>query len=132
MRSLSNLLVLLSSLSFTTTAKEIATLYTTHYSGKLSTLTLSQHSPNDFSLDLTSSKRTCGSMPSWLTFDPSTRTLYCSDETGGVKKDGSLTSLSVDQNYGLTVDAETSTPGGGVNSVLYEGGDGKKYIAIAH
>ncbi|RJE20211.1 hypothetical protein PHISCL_07450 [Aspergillus sclerotialis] len=119
-------------LTTTAKAKDIATLYTTHYSGTVSTLTLSQDSLDSFSLDLTSTKQTCGSMPSWLTFDPSTRTLYCSDEAGGLDGKGSLTALSVDLDYGLTEDAKTSTPGGGVSSVIYEGGDGMRYIAIAH
>lgn len=141
MQSISPLLALLT-LSITTTiptttAKELATLYTTHYSGTLSTLSLSlsqSHSQDsdNFSLELTSTNRTCGSMPSWLTFDSSTGTLYCSDEAGGLDGEGSLTALSVGQGYELVEEAKTSTPGGGVSSVVYEGGDGRRYIAVAH
>lgn len=73
-------------------------------------------------------------MPSWLTFDSDTRTLYCSDESGTADPDthGTLTAYGVGEHGQLTEVAETDTVGGGVNSVVFEDAAGGKFLAIAH
>ncbi|KAL4869030.1 hypothetical protein BDV12DRAFT_208797 [Aspergillus spectabilis] len=115
-----------------------ATLYATHYSTKsIHTLSLTQSADGSYSLTETSSLETCGTYPSWITLDPETRTLYCSDEYGWTNENesvnGSLTALSVTDEGVLSEVAVTgSAPGSGVHNVVYEGRGGKKYLAVAH
>ncbi|KAL5343598.1 Lactonase, 7-bladed beta-propeller-domain-containing protein [Aspergillus crustosus] len=115
-----------------------ATLYATHYSTKsIYTLSLTQSSAGSYDLSETSSLETCGTYPSWITLDPETRTLYCSDEYGWSNENesvnGSLTALSVSDSGVLTEVAVTGTaPGSGVHNVVYEGRGGKKFLAVAH
>ncbi|KAJ5297730.1 hypothetical protein PENANT_c012G11770 [Penicillium antarcticum] len=128
------LLPLLTTLQITTAkpppTPKPATLWATHYNGNVYTLTLSPQ--ND--LQVTQTLKTCGKMPSWLTLDAHTRTVYCSDEDGttDASTHGSLTALHVNTNGSLSEIAKTDTVGGGVASVLYGGDKGGKYIAIAH
>ncbi|RLL93499.1 hypothetical protein CFD26_102243 [Aspergillus turcosus] len=114
------------------------TLYATHYSGSVYTLNLSQRNGN-YKLSLAAANITCGGMPSWLTLDCSSsapyctgRTLYCSDETGDATTNGTLTSYAVGRDGSLTQLAKVVDVGGGVHSVVYEGDDGAKYLAVAH
>ncbi|KXG51095.1 Cytochrome cd1-nitrite reductase-like, C-terminal heme d1 [Penicillium griseofulvum] len=104
-------------------------LWATHYNGNVYSLTLKD---NDLSISQT--LNTCGDMPSWLTLDPRTRTVYCSDESGTADPSthGSLTALHVKPDGTLREGAVAKTVGGGVNSVIYEAGAGKKFLAIAH
>ncbi|KAL2815762.1 Lactonase, 7-bladed beta-propeller-domain-containing protein [Aspergillus cavernicola] len=107
------------------------TLYATHYStSRIHTLSLTHSSSAGYSLSETSSLDTCGTYPSWVTFDAATRTLYCSDEYGDGKVNGSLTALRADGEGVLTELAVTGkVPGGGVHNVLFgEGG----FLAVAH
>ncbi|KAJ5567036.1 Cytochrome cd1-nitrite reductase-like C-terminal heme d1 [Penicillium sp. DV-2018c] len=116
----------------TTVAKtQPSHLYATHYNGTVYTLTLD---PSKNDLSITQALDTCGDMPSWLTLDPKTRTVYCSDETGSADPSthGSLTSLHVASDGTLREMAVAEAVGGGVNSVIYEGGHGGKFIAVAH
>lgn len=118
----------LSALCALTTA-QAATLYATHYSGEIYTLSLDHVSANDsYALSLASSKRTCGSMPSWLTFDASAGILYCSDETGDTGASGGLFAYSVGEDGGLSEVARTEAPGGGVSSLVYGG----RFLVSAH
>lgn len=106
-----------------------ARLWATHYNGNVYTLTLDGED-----LSLTDTMKTCGNMPSWLTFDSETRVLYCSDEDGTADPSthGSLTAYHAARDGKLQEIATTKTIGGGVNSVIFENGDGGKYLAIAH
>jgi 6-phosphogluconolactonase (cycloisomerase 2 family) len=103
-------------------------LYATHYDGNIYTLSLDSGN----SLSITLSLKTCGDAPSWLSLDPSTRTLYCSDHSGNAVINGSLTSYSVGQHGRLTELAKTTDVGAAVHSVIYGGKHGKKYLAVAH
>lgn len=103
-------------------------LYATHYDGNIYTLSLDSGN----SLSITSSLKTCGDAPSWLTFDSSTHTLYCSDHSGNASINGSLSSYSVDRNGGLTEIAKTRDVGAAVHSIIYGGKHGRKYLAVAH
>jgi 6-phosphogluconolactonase (cycloisomerase 2 family) len=106
-----------------------ARLWATHYNGNVYTLTL-----DGDELSLTDTLKTCGNMPSWLTFDSETRVLYCNDEDGTADPSthGTLTAYHASPNGKLHEIATTKTIGGGVHSVIYENGDGGKYLAIAH
>ncbi|KAL5000348.1 Lactonase, 7-bladed beta-propeller-domain-containing protein [Aspergillus recurvatus] len=114
-----------------------STLYATHYStSSIHTLTLT-HSNSTYSLTETSSLKTCGTYPSWITLDTSTKTLYCSDEYGwrnaNQAVNGSLTALNVGEDGSLSEEAVTGTaPGSGVHNAVYEGEGGEKYLAVAH
>lgn len=119
-----SLFLLLSSLPLTLAKPSTSTLYATHYNGHVYTLTL-----NENDLSLASTADTCGSMPSWLTLDTTSRTLYCTDETAD---EGSETTLSIDDNGKLTEIATAKDVGGGVNSVIYEGEGEKRLLAVAH
>lgn len=103
-------------------------LYATHYDGNIYTLSLNSAD----SLSITSSLKTCGDAPSWLTFDSSTRTLYCSDHAGNALINGSLSSYSVHHDGRLTELAKTSDVDAAVHSVIYGGKHGAKYLAVAH
>ncbi|RHZ43936.1 lactonase family protein [Aspergillus thermomutatus] len=122
---------MLGSLSLFASLASAATLYATHYSGSVYTLAL-DHRNGNYNLSLASAMTTCGGMPSWLTLDPSTRTLYCSDETGDATTNGTLSSYAVAGDGSLTQLAKVVDIGGGVHSVVYEGDHGAKYLAIAH
>ncbi|KAJ5929196.1 hypothetical protein N7454_007044 [Penicillium verhagenii] len=110
--------------------QESSRLWATHYNGNVYTLSLSGSN-----LSIADTQKTCGAMPSWLTFDSESRILYCSDENGtsDPSTHGSLSAYRVDGPGGqLAQIAKAETVGGGVNSVIYEAGKGEKYIAIAH
>lgn len=104
-------------------------LWATHYNGHIYTLTL-----NNNGLSITNKQQTCGTMPSWLTFDSDTRVLYCSDESGTAdgSRPGSLTTYHADADGNLDEIASTETIAGGVNSVIYETEKKRKVIAVAH
>lgn len=104
-------------------------LWATHYSGHVYTLALSGR---DFRVAETS--KTCGNMPSWLTFDSDARVLYCVNEDGSADPSthGSVTAYRAGRDGKLRQVAVAETVGGGVNSVIYEGGKGGKFLAIAH
>ncbi|CAI7584685.1 unnamed protein product [Penicillium discolor] len=128
---LQTLLPILSAIGTTSaaSASKPAHLWATHYNGNVYSLTLK----ND-NLSLSQTLNTCGDMPSWLTLDAHTRTVYCSDEDGtaDASTHGSLTALHVKPDGTLREGAVAKTVGGGVNSVIYESDAGKKFIAIAH
>jgi 6-phosphogluconolactonase (cycloisomerase 2 family) len=106
-----------------------ARLWATHYNGNVYTLEL-----NNKDLSLKQTLKTCGKMPSWLTLDAQTRTVYCSNEDGtaDASTHGTLTALHAAPDGQLHEIAVTNTVGGGVNSVIYEADAGKKFLAIAH
>ncbi|KOS38176.1 hypothetical protein ACN38_g11009 [Penicillium nordicum] len=122
---LQTLLPILSAIGTTSAAH----LWATHYNGNVYSLTLKNNN-----LSLSQTLNTCGDMPSWLTLDAHTRTVYCSDENGtaDASTHGSLTALHVKPDGTLREGAVAKTVGGGVNSVVYESDAGKKFIAIAH
>jgi 6-phosphogluconolactonase (cycloisomerase 2 family) len=107
-----------------------STLWATHYNGNVYTLTLTP----EHDLSVTQTLKTCGKMPSWLTLDAHSRTVYCSDEDGTTDPSthGSLTALAISANGSLSEIAKADTIGGGVASVLYGGDKGGEYLAIAH
>ncbi|KAJ5964161.1 uncharacterized protein N7479_004037 [Penicillium vulpinum] len=116
-------------LSFFISLAAVTNLYATHYDGNI--YTLSYDGAN--SLSISSSLKTCGDGPSWLTFDSPTRTLYCSDHSGNASMNGLLSSYSVSRDGSLKELANTVDVGAAVHSTIYGGKDAhKKYLAIAH
>ncbi|KAJ5414035.1 hypothetical protein N7509_000662 [Penicillium cosmopolitanum] len=105
-------------------------LWATHYNGNVYTLTLDKTTNN---LSITDTQKTCGKMPSWLTFDTESQIVYCSDEDGTADPSthGSLTAYHPDREGKLHQLSSVKTVGGGVDSVIYEAGK-EKLIAIAH
>ena len=103
-------------------------LYTTHYGGNVSSLSLTECN-GTYALSKTFTFKSCGMMPSWLTYDSKTETLYCSDEGS---PNGTLTSYSVAKDGVLTELATVTTIAGGVNTLEYGGDLGNSYLATAH
>ncbi|OOQ90582.1 hypothetical protein PEBR_03739 [Penicillium brasilianum] len=103
-------------------------LFATHYDGNIYTLSFDSEN----SLSITSSLKTCGDAPSWLTFDSSARTLFCSDHSGNATVNGSLTSYSVDQNGILVELGKTQDVGAAVHSTIYGSKHNRKYLAVTH
>jgi hypothetical protein len=120
--------------SSTTSASPIAspstsrwTLWATHYSGTISTLTFTE---SNGAYSLTSSSQTaCGSQPSWLTFDAASGTLYCLDEYWAA---GALYTYRVGTGGLLSQTARINTIANGLHSTFYGGSNGKGYLAVAH
>jgi 6-phosphogluconolactonase (cycloisomerase 2 family) len=102
-----------------------SSLLVSHFSGRLYSLGLSDGGQ----LTLTSQASGGARMPSWLTLDADSKTLYVTDEvTYGTPF---LTAFSVGDGGALTQKAQGRTPGGELHSTLYGGADGKGFIAMA-
>ncbi|KAL2818702.1 6-phosphogluconolactonase [Aspergillus cavernicola] len=108
-------------------------LYATHSGGFVYTISINRDVDSDvYSLSALPGLTTCGSFPSWLTFDPTLRVLYCSDKSGNATTSAAVYSLAITENGSPTQLAKTTTPGGGVHSTVYNGVDGNQFLAIAH
>ncbi|CRG84580.1 putative protein SERP1457 [Talaromyces islandicus] len=117
----------------TNTSSPSSTLYVSHYDGHVYTLSLDTAAR---SLTLAGSLQACGAMPSWVTYDAPSNTLYCVDESGSSANsgNGTLSSFSPtsSSNVPLRLTDKTTTLPGGVASVIYKDNDGRDYLAIAH
>lgn len=103
-------------------------LYAAHYTGTINHLTFK----ND-SLALVSSVKTGQMLPSWITYDAVGKKLYVPDENFVDKSsNGIMVSYRVDTRGALTKERNTTTPRGGVSTVLFGGKDGRGFIANAH
>jgi 6-phosphogluconolactonase (cycloisomerase 2 family) len=105
-------------------------LLVSHFSGRVYTLEL-KLSPCAATgeLSVTSSIDGCGLVPSWLTFDSKTSTLYCFDEDNNGT--GVVTSYSVAKSGALAVSGSAPTTGGDVHGWLYGGPDGRSFLSMA-
>ena len=103
-----------------------ANLLVSHYNGNV--YSLSYTAPS--TLAIKHSLRAGGQMPSWLTFDSASRTLYVTDESGAMGG-STLTAVSVGTDGSLKVAATGRSTGGEVHCSLYGGSDGKGFIAAA-
>ncbi|PGH23407.1 hypothetical protein AJ80_02517 [Polytolypa hystricis UAMH7299] len=106
-----------------------ASLYASHYSGTVSLLTLTD-SNGEYSLTETSTVIGGGTLPSWLTWDSASRTLYSNDER--FSGTGSLTAFSAAEDGALSELVKVNALFGGVASTLYGGDNGTGFIATAH
>ncbi|OJD33976.1 extracellular aldonolactonase [Diplodia corticola] len=107
-----------------------ANLFVTSYGGTLTTVTLDSAADGSHSLDVAYSSTGCGSSPSWLTLDSERGILYCLDE-GLTSTNGTINSLLVDENGGLTLVTSQQSISGPVSSVLY-GSPNARHLAVAH
>ncbi|KAK3054203.1 hypothetical protein LTR09_004981 [Extremus antarcticus] len=105
-------------------AAHAASLYASHYSGTVNLLTFNE---STHALTLTQALTAFGTMPAWLTWDNTNRKLYCTDENY-FSSTASLSAISADSSFHISVDAKTSTPSGGVANAVY----GPGYVAVAH
>lgn len=105
-----------------------ANLLVSHYSGNLYSLSLTA-SGGTGTLAIKQTLRAGGSMPSWLTLDSATGTLYVTDES--TYGSPVLTTVSVASDGTLKTLATARANGGEVHSALYGGSDGKGFIAAA-
>ncbi|KAL1594165.1 hypothetical protein SLS59_009000 [Nothophoma quercina] len=109
-------------------AAAAANLYAAHYSGTINHLSF-----NNDSLTLVNSEKTGQTLPSWITYDAAGKKLYLPDENFvNTNESAVLVSYSVDASGALTKTGNTTTPRGGVATILYGGKDGKGFIADAH
>ncbi|KAF2839641.1 3-carboxy-cis,cis-mucoante lactonizing enzyme [Patellaria atrata CBS 101060] len=109
-----------------------ATLFVSHYSGTVNTVTFTPpaSASTNGTLTLTQSLRTCGQQPAFLAFDSASRTLYCTDEWAYPQ--GSLTAIAAPAGGQLSEITKVNAVGGGLANGLYGGTNGSGFIAVAH
>jgi len=105
-----------------------ANLLVSHYNGNLYSLSLAT-SGSAATLSIKQTLRAGGSMPSWLTLDSATETLYVTDES--TYGSPVLTTVSVAADGTLKTVSTARTNGGDLHSTLYGGTDGNGFIAAA-
>ena len=101
-------------------------LYATHYSGTVNHLVYS-----GTSLTLKSSTKSGNVLPSWITYDSTSKQLFVPDENWNAKT-GNTVSFSIGADGVATQNGKATTPSGVVATTLYGGADGKSYLANAH
>jgi hypothetical protein len=72
--------LIVASLSLSLPSALAAILHATHYTGTLSSISLTGTPLTGYALSNISTQTTCGSQPSWLSFDYKQEILYCVDE----------------------------------------------------
>ena len=103
-------------------------LFVSHYTGKVYTLTYNPGSNgNNGTLSVDSSVTGCGKMPSWLTLNRNSSTLYCFDESSN---SGVVSSFEID-SAALKSSGQAKTSGGDVHGWLYGGSDGQGFLSAA-
>lgn len=103
-----------------------AKLLVTHFSGPLYTL---DFNPSSSSLKISSQASGCGQIPTWLTLDKESRTLYCFDESW--YGSGVLSQYTVKSDSSVSLVASASTPGNSVHGALYGGSNGKGFVVTS-
>ncbi|TKA67552.1 hypothetical protein B0A55_08637 [Friedmanniomyces simplex] len=103
-------------------------LFVSHYTGKIYTLTYEPSSSGDNgTLSIDSSATGCGNMPSWLTLDRTSKTLYCFDESSN---SGVVSSFDV-TGAAPKMTGQAKTSGADVHGWLYGGSDGNGFLSMA-
>lgn len=109
-----------------------ANLLVSHYSGFIYSLTLTPSNGTvPASLALTSTLQGGGQMPSWLTLDAASGSLFVSDESELATPNPLLSDLLVNPDNSVTAVSSATGSAGQVHSTLYGGVDGKGFIAVA-
>ena len=108
-----------------------ADLFASHFSGTVYSLSYTAENNGNGSLAIKSSASGCGRMPSWLTFDSPSKSLYCFDETGSWGGGSVVASFTVDGNSKLTSSGQAKSTGGEVHGSLYGGTNGVGFVAMA-
>jgi len=107
-------------------------LFVASYAGNITTLSLTEHN-GTYTLATVAENNGCAPNPSWLTQDPSRRTLYCLDEGLDVLN-GTLSSFTIARNGSLSLVEKQETIKGPVSGAIYGGytATGGRAIALAH
>lgn len=108
-----------------------ASLYASHFSGSVYSLSYTAGNNGNGSLAITSTASGCGRMPAWLTFDSPSKALYCFDETGSWGGGSVITSYSVNNDGSLRQSGQAKSTGGEVHGSLYGGVNGTSFVAMA-
>jgi hypothetical protein len=100
-------------------------LLVSHYNGNVYSVSFS-----GTALAIKSQIKAGGQMPSWLTLDAASGSVWVTDEsTGGSNKQ--MYQLTVGSDLSLKSSGTSKANGGELHSCLYGGSDGKGYIAAA-
>ena len=106
-------------------------LWVSSYDGTVTTLSLTGKK-SAYSLAITSITKDCLYSPSWLTFDSSTRALYCIGE-GLTTTYGGIAAFQAQKDGSLVTKSQTVTvTGGGVSAVEFNTPSGRSFLALAH
>jgi 6-phosphogluconolactonase (cycloisomerase 2 family) len=108
-----------------------ADLFVSHFSGTVYSLSYTSGNNGNGSLALKSSASGCGRMPSWLTFDSPSKSLYCFDETGSWGGGSVVASFAVNTDGSLKSSGQAKSTGGEVHGSLYGGVNGTSFVAMA-
>ncbi|KAI9646398.1 hypothetical protein NHQ30_004390 [Ciborinia camelliae] len=93
-------------------------LFAASYAGTVSTLSLTEASSGDYSLDLVATSTACTANPSWLTLDHERDVLFCADR-GISAKNGTVNSLQIQSDGSLVALDRIETPVGAASTVMY-------------
>ncbi|KAK3326202.1 Lactonase, 7-bladed beta-propeller-domain-containing protein [Apodospora peruviana] len=110
------------------TLGDAAGLLVSHYNGNLYSLSFIQDG-NTGQLAVKQTLKAGGGMPSWLTLDSDTGSLWVTDES--TYGSPVLTQLQVGSDGTMKVTGTSKSNGGEVHSSLYGGSNGKGFIAAA-
>ncbi|KEY68289.1 hypothetical protein S7711_07041 [Stachybotrys chartarum IBT 7711] len=102
-----------------------ASLYVSHFSGRVYTLDFTQ-SGTTSSLTVRSNTTGCGTLPAWLEIYPEDQQLYCFDESWYGR--GTIGVYNVASNGQLTVSGQIASAGNDVHGTLYGGTNGRGFI----
>jgi hypothetical protein len=108
-----------------------ADLFVSHFSGTVYSLSYTAGNNGNGSLAIKSSASGCGRMPSWLTFDAPSKSLYCFDETGSWGGGSVVASFSVNADGSVKSSGQAKSTGGEVHGSLYGGVNGTSFVAMA-
>ncbi|KAL2070714.1 hypothetical protein VTL71DRAFT_13740 [Oculimacula yallundae] len=109
-------------------AATTSNLFVSSYAGTISTLLLSPESIGGYTLKNVAVNTVERTSPSWLTRDELNGVIYSTDE-GFFGPNGSVSAYTSSATGDLTLLGRTTTLGGPVSSVVYNGGKG---LALAH
>jgi 6-phosphogluconolactonase (cycloisomerase 2 family) len=94
-------------------------LFVASYVGTITTLDFALDVSRGYSLDVVASTTACSPNPSWISLDPDRNVLYCT-EPGVAGPNGTLVSLSIQPDGGLSFLDSVQTPIGAAYSGLYD------------
>ncbi|KAK8017815.1 isomerase YbhE [Apiospora rasikravindrae] len=107
-----------------------AKLIASHFSGPVYTLDLSLTNATSGTLKVASQVNNgCGRIPSWITIDKASNSVYCFDESW--YGSGVLAQFAADDQAVLTPKASAPTLGNTVFGALYGGDDDKSFVITA-
>ncbi|KAK8041497.1 3-carboxy-cis-cis-mucoante lactonizing enzyme [Apiospora phragmitis] len=106
-----------------------AKLIASHFSGPVYTLDLTLANATSGTLKVTGQTSGCGRIPSWITIDKASNSVYCFDESW--YGSGVLAQFAADDEAILTPKASAPTLGNSVFGALYGGDDDKSFVITA-